>query len=42
MSAVRSVVPDGPRVILASHNAKKLAELQRILTAAVPGLEAGT
>ena len=31
-------VPAGARVILASHNAKKLAELQRILTAAVPGL----
>lgn len=28
------------RVVLASHNAKKLGELQRILTAAVPGLEA--
>ena len=33
-------LPAGARVILASHNAKKLAELQRILTAAVPGLEA--
>ena len=32
-------VPATARVILASHNAKKLAELQRILTAAVPGLE---
>ena len=31
-------LPDGARVILASHNAKKLAELQRILTAAVPDL----
>ncbi|MGP9538929.1 RdgB/HAM1 family non-canonical purine NTP pyrophosphatase [Brachybacterium sp. AOP43-C2-M15] len=32
-------VPAGARVILASHNAKKLRELQRILAAAVPGLE---
>ncbi len=31
-------VPAGARVILASHNAKKLRELQRILAAAVPGL----
>lgn len=31
---------EGARVILASHNAKKLAELQRILVAAVPDLEA--
>lgn len=33
-----ALVPAGARVILASHNAKKLRELQRILTAAVPGL----
>ena len=33
-----ATVPDGARVILASHNRGKLAELQRILTAAVPGL----
>ncbi len=33
-------VPDGARVILASHNAKKLLELQRILTAVVPDLPA--
>ena len=33
-------LPDGARIILASHNAKKLAELQRILVAAVPDLEA--
>ena len=33
-------LPSGARVILASHNSKKLAELQRILVAAVPGLEA--
>ena len=32
-------LPDGARIILASHNAKKLAELQRILVAAVPDLE---
>lgn len=38
MSAAQAAVPAGARVILASHNAKKLAELQRILTAAVPGL----
>lgn len=31
-------IPAAARVILASHNAKKLRELQRILTAAVPGL----
>ena len=31
-------IPAVARVILASHNAKKLRELQRILTAAVPGL----
>ncbi|MFQ6486051.1 RdgB/HAM1 family non-canonical purine NTP pyrophosphatase [Brachybacterium epidermidis] len=31
-------IPTVARVILASHNAKKLRELQRILTAAVPGL----
>ena len=31
-------VPAEARVILASHNAKKLGELQRILAAAVPGL----
>lgn len=33
-----AAVPAGARVILASHNAKKLRELRRILTAAVPGL----
>ena len=38
MSGARTDLPDGARVILASHNAKKLGELQRILTAAVPGL----
>lgn len=38
MNAAGSTVPAGAKVILASHNAKKLAELQRILTAAVPGL----
>lgn len=38
MSAASGVVPAGARVILASHNAKKLRELQRILAAAVPGL----
>lgn len=38
--AAAGVVPAGARVILASHNAGKLAELQRILTAAVPGLAA--
>ena len=32
-------VPTGARVILASHNVKKLRELQRILAAAVPGLD---
>lgn len=32
-------LPDGARIILASHNAKKLAELQRILVTAVPDLE---
>lgn len=32
-------VPDGARVLLASHNAGKLAELRRILVEAVPGLE---
>ena len=31
-------IPAAARVILASHNTKKLRELQRILTAAVPGL----
>lgn len=36
--AVPTNVPEGARVILASHNAKKLRELRRILTAAVPGL----
>src|SRR5690606_39064770 len=40
MSAGSAAVPSGARVILASHNATKLAELQRILTAAVPGLAA--
>ena len=34
-----AAVPTGARVILASHNLKKLRELQRILAAAVPGLE---
>jgi XTP/dITP diphosphohydrolase len=34
-----AAVPAGARVILASHNLKKLRELQRILAAAVPGLE---
>ncbi|MGO1225581.1 MAG: RdgB/HAM1 family non-canonical purine NTP pyrophosphatase [Brachybacterium sp.] len=38
MSGPHAAIPDGSRVILASHNAKKLAELQRILAAAVPGL----
>lgn len=38
MSGAHTTIPAGARVILASHNAKKLAELQRILTAAVPGL----
>lgn len=33
-------VPAGARIILASHNLKKLHELQRIMTAAVPGLAA--
>lgn len=37
-AAVVSPMPEGARVILASHNAKKLRELRRILTAAVPGL----
>ena len=37
--AAFGVVPAGARVILASHNAKKLRELQRILAAAVPGLD---
>lgn len=37
-AAVTTPVPEGARVILASHNAKKLRELRRILTAAVPGL----
>ncbi|MFC7456444.1 RdgB/HAM1 family non-canonical purine NTP pyrophosphatase [Brachybacterium sp. GCM10030267] len=40
MSASVAGVPEGARVILATHNAKKLHELQRILVAAVPGLEA--
>lgn len=31
-------IPDDARVILASHNTKKLVELQRILAEAVPGL----
>ena len=34
-----AAVPTGARVILASHNIKKLRELQRILAAAVPGLD---
>ncbi|HJC69913.1 RdgB/HAM1 family non-canonical purine NTP pyrophosphatase [Brachybacterium sp. EE-P12] len=34
-----AAVPTGARVILASHNVKKLRELQRILAAAVPGLD---
>jgi len=38
MSGAQAAVPAQARVILASHNAKKLAELQRILSAAVPGL----
>lgn len=38
MSAVG--LPGGARIILASHNTKKLAELQRILVATVPDLEA--
>lgn len=38
-STARADVPTGARVILASHNAKKLRELQRILAAAVPGLD---
>ncbi|WP_193118295.1 RdgB/HAM1 family non-canonical purine NTP pyrophosphatase [Brachybacterium tyrofermentans] len=33
-------VSAGARIILASHNLKKLHELQRIMTAAVPGLAA--
>ncbi|WP_033195172.1 RdgB/HAM1 family non-canonical purine NTP pyrophosphatase [Brachybacterium squillarum] len=33
-----SDLPAGARVVLASHNAGKLRELQRILAAAVPGL----
>lgn len=33
-------LPESARVILASHNAEKLAELQRILAAAVPSLKA--
>ena len=37
-AAVTTPVPEGARVILASHNAKTLRELQRILTAAVPQL----
>ena len=36
--SVTAQVPAGAQVILASHNAKKLLELQRILAAAVPGL----
>lgn len=39
-SHTRAAVPGHVRVILASHNAKKLVELQRILADAVPGLAA--
>lgn len=38
MNAGKTIVPAGARLILASHNPGKLRELQRILTAAVPGL----
>lgn len=39
-SPARAAVPVHARVILASHNAKKLVELQRILADAVPDLAA--
>ncbi|WP_193105359.1 RdgB/HAM1 family non-canonical purine NTP pyrophosphatase [Brachybacterium sp. FME24] len=39
MNEATTPVPAGARVILASHNAKKLRELQRILAASVPGLD---
>ena len=38
MNAGTTTVPAGTRLILASHNPGKLRELQRIMTAAVPGL----
>ena len=38
MNAGTTTVPAGARLILASHNPGKLRELQRIMTAAVPGL----
>ena len=34
----RVEVPDGARLVLATHNAGKLAELRQILTPLVPGL----
>lgn len=39
MTGSGMTVPAGARVVLASHNQGKLRELQRILAAAVPGLE---
>ncbi|GAA1489856.1 RdgB/HAM1 family non-canonical purine NTP pyrophosphatase [Brachybacterium sacelli] len=41
MTGSGTTVTAGARVILASHNQGKLRELQRILAAAVPGLEEG-
>lgn len=38
-SAERAAVPDGARLVLATHNPGKLSELRAILTPLVPGLE---
>lgn len=38
----RVQVPDGARLVLATHNAGKLAELRQILEPLVPGLDPGS
>ena len=38
----RGQVPDGARLVLATHNAGKLAELRQILEPLVPGLDPGS
>ena len=40
MSGAATGVPEGARVVLATHNAGKVRELRQILAPLVPGLEA--
>ena len=40
MSGAATGVPEGARVVLATHNAGKVRELRQLLEGAVPGLDA--